>query len=203
MEKKNVLFHHAHLYHYYYLTLLRVFQTSVSWRFLTGVSANLFGSYQCSGPSSQWRCVHLFSYFQVFQSLYHFFEHSFKCTSYNWHQCIFHVHSYLVLLIGLATSLSLGFLSIRSSLATKSTEKFFFYSCWVFFFCFSWLSQESGLLAEIRWPVCIAKSLRTSCVSFFRTDFVLCIYYLFVCLNVHLSNKSLWNTFPAKLCLVL
>ena len=39
---------------------------------------------------------------------------------------------------------------------------------------------RSGLLAEIRWPMCMSKSHRSLCVSFSRTDAGLCIYHLFV-----------------------
>ena len=37
---------------------------------------------------------------------------------------------------------------------------------------------RSGLLAEIRWSVCMSKSHRSLCVSFSRTDAELCIYHL-------------------------
>ena len=39
---------------------------------------------------------------------------------------------------------------------------------------------RSGLLAEIRWSVCMLKSHRSLCVLFSRTDAGLCIYHLFV-----------------------
>ena len=39
---------------------------------------------------------------------------------------------------------------------------------------------RSGLLAEIRWSVCMSKSQRSLCVSFSRTDAGLCTYHLFV-----------------------
>ena len=39
---------------------------------------------------------------------------------------------------------------------------------------------RSGLLAEIRWSVCMSKSHRSLRVSFFRTDAGLCIYHLLV-----------------------
>ena len=37
---------------------------------------------------------------------------------------------------------------------------------------------RSGLLAEIRWSVCMSKSYRSLCVSFSRTGADLCIYHL-------------------------
>ena len=39
---------------------------------------------------------------------------------------------------------------------------------------------RSGLLAEIRWSVCISRSHRSLCVSFSRTGAGLCIYHLLV-----------------------
>ena len=44
---------------------------------------------------------------------------------------------------------------------------------------------RSGLLAEIRWSVCMSKSNRSLCVSFFRTSCGLCIYHLLVWSNVN------------------
>ena len=38
---------------------------------------------------------------------------------------------------------------------------------------------KSGLLAKIRWSVCMPKSHRSLCVSFSRTGAGLCIYHLF------------------------
>ena len=48
----------------------------------------------------------------------------------------------------------------------------------IFFFFFLWIIIRSGLLAEIRWSVCISKSDRSLCVSFSRTGSGLCIYSL-------------------------
>ena len=48
------------------------------------------------------------------------------------------------------------------------------------FFFFLLIIIRSGLLAEIRWSVCISKSHRSLCVSFSRTDVELCIYHLLV-----------------------
>ena len=51
-----------------------------------------------------------------------------------------------------------------------------FYKFSIFFYFFI----RSGLLAEIRWSVCMSKSHGSLCVSFFRTGAALCIYHLFV-----------------------
>ena len=47
-----------------------------------------------------------------------------------------------------------------------------------FFFFFLLIIKRSGLLAEIRWSVCMSKSHRSLCVSFSRTCAGLCIYNL-------------------------
>ena len=44
---------------------------------------------------------------------------------------------------------------------------------------------RSGLLAEIRWYVCMSKSHWSLCVSFSRTGAGLCIYHLFVWSNYY------------------
>ena len=43
---------------------------------------------------------------------------------------------------------------------------------------------RSGLLAEIRWSVCMSKSQRSLCVSFSRTCVGLCIYHSLVWSNL-------------------
>ena len=52
-----------------------------------------------------------------------------------------------------------------------------------FFFFFLLIFIRSGLLAEIRWSMCMSKSHRSLCASFSRTDAGLCIYHLFVWSN--------------------
>ena len=68
-------------------------------------------------------------------------------------------------------------------------------------FSFLLIIIKSGLLAEIRWSVCMPKSYRSLCVSFSRTGAGLCIYHLFVWSNfLHISQ---WITLPTQSCLVL
>ena len=55
---------------------------------------------------------------------------------------------------------------------------------------------KSGLLAEIRWSVCMSKFHRSLCVSFCRTDPGLCIYHLFVWSNLNFLHISQWITLP-------
>ena len=62
---------------------------------------------------------------------------------------------------------------------------------------------RSGLLAEIRWSVCILNSHRSLCVSFSRTGAGLCIYHLFVRSNFNFLHISQWITLPTQSCLVL
>ena len=69
---------------------------------------------------------------------------------------------------------------------------------------FFWLIIiRSGLLAEIRWFICMTKSYRSLCVSFSRTDAGLCIYHLFVWSNYNFLHISQWITLSTQLCLVL
>ena len=52
--------------------------------------------------------------------------------------------------------------------------------CKFFFFFFFLIIIRFGLLAEIRWSVCMSKLHRRLCVSFSRTGAGLCIYHLLV-----------------------
>ena len=61
----------------------------------------------------------------------------------------------------------------------------------------------SGRLTEIRWSVCISKSLRRLCVSFSRTNSGFCIYHLFIWSNPNFLHDSQWITFSTKSWLVL
>ena len=63
--------------------------------------------------------------------------------------------------------------------------------------------MRSGLLAEIRWSVCMSKSHRSLCESFSRTGAGLCIYHLFVWSNWNFLHISQWITLPTQSCLVL
>ena len=62
---------------------------------------------------------------------------------------------------------------------------------------------RSGLLAEIRWSVCMSKSHRSLYLLFSRTVAGLCIYHLFVWLNLNFLHISQWITLPTKSCLAL
>ncbi len=62
---------------------------------------------------------------------------------------------------------------------------------------------RSSFLGEIRRSVCMPKSNRSLCVSFFRTAAWLCIYHLFVWLNLNFLHISQWITLPTQSCLLL
>ena len=61
----------------------------------------------------------------------------------------------------------------------------------------------SGLLAGIRWSVCMLKSHRSLCESFSRTGAGLCIYHLFVWSNWNFLHISQGITLPTQSCLAL
>ena len=71
------------------------------------------------------------------------------------------------------------------------------------FFFFLLIIIKSGLLAGIRWSVCMLKSHWSSCVAFSRTGAVLCIYNLLVWLNLSFLHISQWITLPTQSCLAL
>ena len=62
---------------------------------------------------------------------------------------------------------------------------------------------RSGLLAEIRWSVCMTKSQRSLCVSFSRTDAGFCIYHLLVWSKLNFLHLFQWISLPTQWCLVL
>ena len=62
---------------------------------------------------------------------------------------------------------------------------------------------RSGLLAGIRWSVCMLKSHRSLCVSFSRTGAGLCIYHLFIWSNWDFLHISQWITLPTQSCVAL
>ena len=62
---------------------------------------------------------------------------------------------------------------------------------------------RSGLIAKIRWSVCMSKSHRSLWASFSRTDDGLCIYHLFVWSNFNFLHISQWISLPTQSCLVV
>ena len=70
-------------------------------------------------------------------------------------------------------------------------------------FLFLMIIIRSGLLAEIRWSVCISKSHRSLCVSFSKTAAGLCIYHLLAWSNLNFLHISQWINWPTQSCLAL
>ena len=62
---------------------------------------------------------------------------------------------------------------------------------------------KSGLLAGIRWSVCMLKSHRSLCVTFSRTGAGLCIYHLLAWSNLDFLHISQWIILPTQSCLAL
>ena len=60
---------------------------------------------------------------------------------------------------------------------------------------------RSGLLADIRWSVCILNSHRGLCVSFSRTGAGFWIYYLLAWSNLNFLHISRWINLPTQSCL--
>ena len=97
---------------------------------------------------------------------------------------------------------SLSFLFILWSAGTaKSTILQILFS--FFFFFFLLIIMRSGLLAGIRWSVCMLKSHRSLCESFSRRGAGLYIYHLFVWSNWNFLHISQWTTLPTQSCLAL
>ena len=70
-------------------------------------------------------------------------------------------------------------------------------------FLFLLIITRSSRLAEIWWSACIAKSQRSLCISFFRTESGSCIYHLFMWSNFNFLHKFQSITLPIYSCLVL
>ena len=73
----------------------------------------------------------------------------------------------------------------------------------LFFFLSLLIIIKSGLLAGIRWSVCMIKSHRSLCVTFSRTGAGLCIYHFLVWSNLNFLHISQWITLPTQSCLAL
>ena len=69
-------------------------------------------------------------------------------------------------------------------------------------FSFLFILTRSGILAGIKWSVCISKSQRILLASFSRRDSGLWIYHLAVCLNFNSFHSSYLIAFPTQSCLV-
>ena len=102
-----------------------------------------------------------------------------------------------VLLQSRGTNSSFCFLSILLCFQLGQRSPQF---CKLSFFVYNY---KGSRLAEIWWSVCISKSQRSLCVSFFRMYIGLCIYHLFVRSNWNFWYISQWLTLPTQSSLVL
>ena len=97
-----------------------------------------------------------------------------------------------VLLQGLRTYLSFRFLLVLPRGQPEQQSPLFSR------FSFLLTITKSGRLAEIRWSVCILKSQRILCISFFKKD-----SGFFVRSNLKFLHNSQWFAIPTQLYLVL
>ena len=65
------------------------------------------------------------------------------------------------------------------------------------------ITIRSGLLAEIRWSVCMSRSHMILCALFSSTVAGLWIYHFLVWSNLNVLHISQWITLPTQSCLVL
>ena len=93
---------------------------------------------------------------------------------------------------------SLSFILWSAGTAKSTILQVFF-----FFFFLLLIIIKSGLLAGIRWSVCMIKSHRSLCVAFSRTGAGLCVYHLLVWSNLNFLHISQWITLPTQSCLAL
>ena len=115
---------------------------------------------------------------------------------------VFHISVSWWLFSSRASSRYLSFfsLSFRFILWSAETAKSTILQILFFFLL---IIMRSGLLAGIRWPVCMLKSYRSLCASFSRTGAGLCIYHLLVWSNWNFLHISQWITLPTQSCLTL
>ena len=78
-------------------------------------------------------------------------------------------------------------------------SKVYYFACSLFLL----IIIKSGLLARIRWSVCMLKSHRSLCVAFSRTGAGMCIYHLLVWSNLSFFHISQWITLLTQSCLAL
>ena len=124
--------------------------------------------------------------------------HSFF-NSLQFHNRTFMFHSFFH---SLAWSRYLPFfsLSFRFILWSAGTTKSTILQILFFFLL---IIIRSGLLAGIRWSVCMLKSHWSLYVAFSRIGVGLCIFHLLVWSNFNFLHISQWITLPTQSCLAL
>ena len=117
-----------------------------------------------------------------------------KSTYHNWYNRHFHVP----LLFQFSSKVEVLILFFTFLLWSAGTAK-----STILQILFFLIIIRSGLLAGIRWSVCMLKSHRSLCVSFSMTGAGLGKYHLLVWSNLNFLHISQWITLPTHLCLVL
>ena len=126
-----------------------------------------------------------------------------KKNNHDWHNChfdvpyFFHFFSKVQVLILLFIFCQFYSVDIQDSKVHHFAISFFFLFLIII---------RSGLLAVIKWSVCMLRSywnLLEFSVSFSRPYAVLCIYHLFVWSYFNFLHNSQWITLPTQSCRVL
>ena len=116
-------------------------------------------------------CLHSSSYFQVLKSFS------------RWLYIIIIIYYFWVFHILLFTFFQFYFVVSRDGRVDNFASSLFFLLIII----------RSGLLAEIRWSVCMSKSRRSLCMSFSRTSAGLCIYHLLEWQNLNFCTFPSWS----------
>ena len=106
--------------------------------------------------------------------------------------------TFSILLLGLHTHHSFSILSVLNRWSARTAISTIRQVLFILL-----IITRFGRLTEIRWSGYLPKSQIILCVSFFRTDFVLCIYHLFVWSNFNFLHNFRLITFPTQSCVVL
>ena len=123
-----------------------------------------------------------------------------KAKNHNWYNCHRHVPLFFQFSSKIKVLISLfTFFQFYSVVSWDSKVDNFA----GFLFLLLLIIIRSGLLAEIRWSVCMSMSNRSLFVSFSRTGAGLCIYHLLAWSNLNFLDISQWITLPTKSCLAL
>ena len=98
---------------------------------------------------------------------------------------------------------SFSFILWSAGIAKSTILQILFYLFIYLFLLLLLIIIRSGLLAEIRWSVCISKSHWSLWVSFSRTGAGLCTYHVLVWSYLNFLHISQWITLPTQSCLDL
>ena len=167
-----------------------VFHISVNWWSFTEVciTASLQDSSRYSGRSqlcSSFDGLHSSTYCQVFQPLYESFDDCTKSTNHNEYKRHFHVPQFLNFPSNIEVFILL-FIFFQFYFVVSRDSKVQNFASYLYFLL---IIIRSSRLADIRWSVCMLKSNRNLYFSFYRTAAGLCMYNLFVWLNLNFLHN--------------